>query len=88
MRVPSLVILLLLAAVVDPLAVTAQGSTNPFSLAAPPFPNVTPRAVSLTPPQSQGEKSVALAVALNAIFPGVGNFYAGNMTSIWAIGPS
>ena len=39
---------------------------------------------SITPPQSTGEKSVALAVALNAlIFPGLGNFYAGNNGHGW-----
>jgi hypothetical protein len=79
MRVCSVAILSLLAAVLIPFAVAAQNSTQLVPVAAAPFSDVSSRPISLIPPQSNGEKSVALAVALNALLlPGVGNFYAGN----------
>ncbi len=79
MRVRSVAILPLLGAVLIPVGVAAQQSTQLFPVAAAPFSDVSSRPISLTPPQSSGEKSVALAVLLNAlVLPGVGNFYAGN----------
>jgi hypothetical protein len=71
--------LLILASVQIPPALTAQEVELPFPVPVVSFTDVAAGPVSLTLPQSSGEKSPAVAALLNALlFPGIGNFYAGN----------
>ncbi len=84
MRARSTAKLLLLALVLIPMALTAQESERLFPVPVASLADVVPGTVSLTLPQSSGGKSAAVAGLLNAlVFPGIGNFYAGNNGHGW-----
>ena len=71
--------LLLLASVQIPLSLTAQEAELLLPVAVASSTDIAAGPVSLTLSQSSGEKNPAVAALLNALlFPGIGNFYAGN----------